>query len=606
MTPQYEPMSIVPGEVVLPSAQVDEAGRIREVNDGRGRRLLDAYPALVEYARALLALELGSARFVWADEEATPTAWYAVHVQRLPRPVDQPATALVELVAIEAPYGLTLRELDVLTLVAGGLNNPEVGAHLRTSPRTVSKHVEHILEKLGQATRAGVASIAIQHGILRLPVPGGGRSVDGLVVGALDQHVRRGFDVPSRHRKPPPLPRSRPRPYLIGSAFPLGGPSRGEGLEMTNASRMAIAEINARGGIAGRPIEQVVVDVEITEAGGPTAALQRLIDLEVDAITAGYDFEEGTATYERIGAYGCPVLNTMTSEVVAQMVSHEPDRFGNVFQAVPTEIHYGSGFVRTLDELERRGWTPRNRRVVLIETAIQGGRASSPETLDAAERSGWTVDAIVTVPTYEVDWASALAQIRATEPAAVLLLHFVPLEAARFQLEFLAEPTDTLIYGVYAPSAAEYLPLVGDAAEGMLWATVSGSYDDRFGRAFATQYADTYGSPPGRSVAGLSYDQVHLLTQAWARVGNPRAFDDVARELRRIVHRGVNGSYFLGHERQCALAYPDETPDPTLGQAQLVFQIQDGRQRILAPRPYADAQFRVPPWFGAREARSDR
>lgn len=606
MTPQYEPVSQVPGAAVLPTAQVDEDGRVREVNDGRGRRLLEAHPPLVAYARALLALELGGARFLWADEDATPTAWHAVRLQRLPRPVDQPAAAVVEVAAVEPPYGLTLRELDVLTLVAGGLNNPEIGAHLRTSPRTVSKHVEHILEKLEQATRAGMASTAIQHGILRLPVPGGGRSVDGLVVGALDQHVARGADAPQRPRKPPPLPRSRPRPYLIGSAFALSGPSRGEGLEMTNASRLAIAEINARGGIAGRPVEQVVVDVQITDPGGPTDALQRLVDLEVDAITAGYDFEEGTKTYERLGEYGCPVLNTMTSEVVAQMVSREPDRFGNVFQAVPTEIHYGTGFVRTLDELAQTGWAPRNRRLVIVETAIQGGRASSPETLDAAERSGWTVDAIVTVPTYDVDWSRALTQIRASEPAAVLLLHFVPLEAARFQLEFLADPTDTLIYGVYAPSAAEYLPLVGDAAEGMLWATVSGSYDDRFGQAFSAQYAQAYGSRPGRSVAGLSYDQVHLLTHAWARVGNPRAFDDVALELRRMTHRGVNGSYFLGHDRQCALAYPDETPDPTLGQAQLVFQVQDGRQRILAPRPYADAQFRVPPWFRAAREEGGR
>jgi branched-chain amino acid transport system substrate-binding protein len=82
-------------------------------------------------------------------------------------------------------------------------------------------------------------------------------------------------------------------------------------------------------------------------------------------------------------------------------------------------------------------------------------------------------------------------------------------------------------------------------------------------------------------------------------VGNPRAFGDVSQELRRMAHRGVNGTYFLDHDRQCGLAYPDETPDPSLGQAHLVFQVQSGDQRILHPLPYADGAFRTPSWFGA-------
>jgi branched-chain amino acid transport system substrate-binding protein len=132
----------------------------------------------------------------------------------------------------------------------------------------------------------------------------------------------------------------------------------------------------------------------------------------------------------------------------------------------------------------------------------------------------------------------------------------------------------------------------------MVWATVTGSYSDEIGASFSRRYEQAYGVRPGRSLAGISYDQVGLLTSAWARVGNPRAFDDVTQELRRITHRGVNGTYALGNDRQCGVAYPDETPDPSVGQAHLVFQVQDGGQRILDPLPYADGSFRLPPWFG--------
>ncbi|MFI6704368.1 SDR family NAD(P)-dependent oxidoreductase [Streptomyces sp. NPDC050509] len=47
-----------------------------------------------------------------------------------------------------------------------------------------------------------------------------------------------------------------------------------------------------------------------------------------------------------------------------------------------------------------------------------------------------------------------------------------------------------------------------------------------------------------------------------------------------------------------APACPELTPDPSIGQAHLVHQIQDGRHRILAPSPYADGRFRPPPRFG--------
>ena len=47
------------------------------------------------------------------------------------------------------PYGLTVRELDVVTLIVGGLSNNEIGALLGSGGRTVGKHAERILAKLG-------------------------------------------------------------------------------------------------------------------------------------------------------------------------------------------------------------------------------------------------------------------------------------------------------------------------------------------------------------------------------------------------------------------------------------------------------------------------
>jgi DNA-binding NarL/FixJ family response regulator len=69
---------------------------------------------------------------------------------------------------VPPPYGLSVRELEVVTLLATGASNPEIAQTLVVSRRTVSTHVEHILGKLGVPTRAGVAARAIREGLLLL------------------------------------------------------------------------------------------------------------------------------------------------------------------------------------------------------------------------------------------------------------------------------------------------------------------------------------------------------------------------------------------------------------------------------------------------------
>jgi DNA-binding NarL/FixJ family response regulator len=60
---------------------------------------------------------------------------------------------------------LTEREVDVLRLVARGLNNHEIAAQLHLSEGTVRNHVSAILAKLGVSDRTQAAVIAIQHGL---------------------------------------------------------------------------------------------------------------------------------------------------------------------------------------------------------------------------------------------------------------------------------------------------------------------------------------------------------------------------------------------------------------------------------------------------------
>jgi DNA-binding CsgD family transcriptional regulator len=57
--------------------------------------------------------------------------------------------------------GLTRREIEVLSCVAGGRTNAETGSLLGIAPGTVEKHLDRIYEKLGVGTRTEAVLAAI-------------------------------------------------------------------------------------------------------------------------------------------------------------------------------------------------------------------------------------------------------------------------------------------------------------------------------------------------------------------------------------------------------------------------------------------------------------
>jgi len=63
-------------------------------------------------------------------------------------------------------FGLTDRELEVLVLMAQGLNNGEIGGELFISRSTVNFHIGNIVRKLGVETRSEALVAAAKHGLV--------------------------------------------------------------------------------------------------------------------------------------------------------------------------------------------------------------------------------------------------------------------------------------------------------------------------------------------------------------------------------------------------------------------------------------------------------
>ncbi|MFJ8646561.1 response regulator [Streptomyces sp. NPDC093546] len=107
--------------------------------------------------------ELLSAIRIAAAGEAllSPAATKALIARFLTQKDTEPSTYSDRLAA------LTVREREVLVLVAGGRSNDEIADRLEVSPLTVKTHVNRAMAKLGARDRAQLVVTAYESGLVR-------------------------------------------------------------------------------------------------------------------------------------------------------------------------------------------------------------------------------------------------------------------------------------------------------------------------------------------------------------------------------------------------------------------------------------------------------
>ena len=144
--------------VVMLTTFDDEEYVVQALRAGASGYLLKDRPA----AELAAAVRLASAGVVQFDPAAAARLSAALDrsharpaaapARRRSRPLHDPA--------------LTAREVEVLRLLAAGLNNREIAARLYLSEGTVKNHVSRILDRLGLRDRTQAAIYARDHNVI--------------------------------------------------------------------------------------------------------------------------------------------------------------------------------------------------------------------------------------------------------------------------------------------------------------------------------------------------------------------------------------------------------------------------------------------------------
>jgi DNA-binding NarL/FixJ family response regulator len=132
--------------------------------------------ALIDKRQILEALQLGARGVVLKDAAAEHLAACIKAVMQGQywlegRSVQNLVQVLRELTAQTAPpprktYGLTSRELEVVTLITEGCTNKDIATTFGISEETVKRHLTNIFNKLGVGNRLELALFALNHNLL--------------------------------------------------------------------------------------------------------------------------------------------------------------------------------------------------------------------------------------------------------------------------------------------------------------------------------------------------------------------------------------------------------------------------------------------------------
>lgn len=112
------------------------------------------------------ALQAGAATYLLKDTLTKELIQIIRSVADGKRPLPQSVAAIL---ADRPPLlALSVREAEILQLVALGMANREVADHLGISHQTVHSHLKHIFEKLDVNDRTAAVSMAVRRGIIHL------------------------------------------------------------------------------------------------------------------------------------------------------------------------------------------------------------------------------------------------------------------------------------------------------------------------------------------------------------------------------------------------------------------------------------------------------
>ena len=379
----------------------------------------------------------------------------------------------------------------------------------------------------------------------------------------------------------------------VGILAPVSGANAAEGEEFVNGARLAVDEINKKGGVAGYTIELVVGDTGQSSAAEVSSATERLLGTRgVEAILTAY--ASGTNfEIDLMAEQDMPYLISGNPSQTKKIIGNNGEDFPTVWSMVPEYTVYHTDLIPIVEKLQSAGEvTLPNKKIAIISSDFPYSKNIASQLRDLAPKQGWQVTEYEMLPFGEIhDWRAFLSKVRQDPPAIIINTDWVPANAAKFVEQFLEKPTDSLVFIQYAPSVPEFTDLLGDKAESILYNIIGSAIGTPAmprTKQIKDKYQAKFGQPTGGAGVSL-YEMMYIYADALAKVGDPSDRLAIGKALGETS----------AHTAMGKIEFYKDTHLPKTGDMYLptlTYQIQNGKRILFNPAKYANGKFIKPRW----------
>ncbi|MDY7575236.1 ABC transporter substrate-binding protein [Actimicrobium sp. CCI2.3] len=305
-------------------------------------------------------------------------------------------------------------------------------------------------------------------------------------------------------------------PIVIGVTGPFTGGSAPMGVSMRDGVKLAVSEINAKGGLLGRQIKLIERDDEAKNERGVQVA-QELINKEKVVATVGFiNTGVALASQRFYQEAKIPVMNNVaTGSIVTKQFADQPENY--IFRNAANDSIQSAMIVD--EAVTKRKFT----KLAILADSTNYGQLGREDLEKALDKKGLKAVAVEKYNIKDVDMTAQLLKAKQAGAEAVLTYGIGP------ELAQIANGMEKLSWkvpmiGSWTLSMANFIDNAGKNGDGTLMPqTFIQDSTTPKRKTFIDSYVKTYSPPGGRIPSPVSaaqgYDSIFLLAAAIKQAG---------------------------------------------------------------------------------------
>lgn len=319
-------------------------------------------------------------------------------------------------------------------------------------------------------------------------------------------------------------------PIKIGAIYPLTGSVAYNGQSKQHGAKIAEEEINAKGGIIGRPIQLIIEDGQCKPADSVNAAEKLIVKDRVTVIAGAFCSGATAAVIPVVERYKIPFVTGVSSDPA--LTAERREFF---FRACPHEGMYAPSMSKHMVEKMKA------KNLAFIAVNDDWGRGSVKTFSTEVKEVGGSVLTTEYFEHGETNFAPLLTKIKGLNPDGVFIVAETQ-DGAMLMRQYKEMGLKTTVFGVGSLATDTFAKLAGPASEGIyVMAPYVPSAPGKRNEEFIKKYrARAKEDPDKYSLAG--YDVINIIAQAIER-GKSTEPTKIRDALEKTNYEGIVSRY---------------------------------------------------------------